>query len=185
MVSWLLVKMDNLAVFLTHNPLWKKSFPGDFRDLFSTILTGSRTPRYGSQTPLHHGSRTPGQSGAWIRVTRHTLQVKHSCSPTDTQGGTFVFHSLVYSQMKKSTALATMMSLPPRLKAMAGPPTLRPRGSRKCHHHRSTLSTTPKLLEHQLWVLTHLLLQMFMGFITVARPLTFECVHLYCVFVWV
>ncbi|KAF3848188.1 hypothetical protein F7725_021216 [Dissostichus mawsoni] len=26
---------------------------------------GSRTPHYGSQTPLHDGSRTPGQSGAW------------------------------------------------------------------------------------------------------------------------
>uniref|UniRef100_A0A3Q1EY02 Transcription elongation factor SPT5 n=1 Tax=Acanthochromis polyacanthus TaxID=80966 RepID=A0A3Q1EY02_9TELE len=28
-------------------------------------LTTSRTPHYGSQTPLHDGSRTPGQSGAW------------------------------------------------------------------------------------------------------------------------
>ncbi|KFO71672.1 Transcription elongation factor SPT5 [Cuculus canorus] len=27
--------------------------------------TGSRTPHYGSQTPLHDGSRTPAQSGAW------------------------------------------------------------------------------------------------------------------------
>ncbi|KAK2511764.1 Supt5h, partial [Columba livia] len=26
---------------------------------------GSRTPHYGSQTPLHDGSRTPAQSGAW------------------------------------------------------------------------------------------------------------------------
>lgn len=29
------------------------------------FVTGSRTPHYGSQTPLHDGSRTPGQSGAW------------------------------------------------------------------------------------------------------------------------
>uniref|UniRef100_A0A7N8WYM5 Transcription elongation factor SPT5 n=1 Tax=Mastacembelus armatus TaxID=205130 RepID=A0A7N8WYM5_9TELE len=31
----------------------------------STHGPGSRTPHYGSQTPLHDGSRTPGQSGAW------------------------------------------------------------------------------------------------------------------------
>lgn len=28
-------------------------------------ISGSRTPHYGSQTPLHDGSRTPAQSGAW------------------------------------------------------------------------------------------------------------------------
>lgn len=28
-------------------------------------VAGSRTPHYGSQTPLHDGSRTPAQSGAW------------------------------------------------------------------------------------------------------------------------
>lgn len=73
------------------------------------------------------------------------------------------------------------MAMVMSLKAMAGPPSLRPWGSQKSLHHRSTLSTTPKLLEHQLCELTHLQLQTCMGFISVARPLTFECVHLYCV----
>eukprot|EP00066_Takifugu_rubripes_P027665 XP_011616931.1 PREDICTED: uncharacterized protein LOC105418663 isoform X2 [Takifugu rubripes] len=94
-------------LFGPHNVV--EVFSGDFRDLSSTILTGSRTP-HGSQTLLHDGSRTPGQSGAWIPVTRHTLQ------------------------------------------AIAGPPTLRPRGTRKSHHRSSTLSTTPKPLEHQLCI---------------------------------
>lgn len=46
---------------------------GGFGDSVGTVWTngvfgvspGSRTPHYGSQTPLHDGSRTPAQSGAW------------------------------------------------------------------------------------------------------------------------
>lgn len=41
---------------------------GDRTELMDTRIsafTGSRTPHYGSQTPLHDGSRTPAQSGAW------------------------------------------------------------------------------------------------------------------------
>lgn len=75
-----------------------------------------------------------------------------------------------YSEMKKSTTLATMMSPPPRLKAMVGPPTLRLRGTQKSHHHRSTLSTIHKLLEHQLCELKHTTrLQMFIGCFSVPR----------------
>ncbi|XP_062275929.1 transcription elongation factor SPT5 [Scomber scombrus] len=33
--------------------------------VFELSAAGNRTPHYGSQTPLHDGSRTPGQSGAW------------------------------------------------------------------------------------------------------------------------
>lgn len=40
---------------------------GDRTELTDTRISipGSRTPHYGSQTPLHDGSRTPAQSGAW------------------------------------------------------------------------------------------------------------------------
>lgn len=34
-------------------------------DIATSDPAGSRTPHYGSQTPLHDGSRTPAQSGAW------------------------------------------------------------------------------------------------------------------------
>lgn len=38
---------------------------GQNKEHASLLYPGSRTPHYGSQTPLHDGSRTPAQSGAW------------------------------------------------------------------------------------------------------------------------
>ena len=36
------------------------------------LYDGSRTPHYGSMTPSHDGSRTPGQSGAWDPTVTNT-----------------------------------------------------------------------------------------------------------------
>lgn len=36
------------------------------------IVAGSRTPHYGSQTPLHEGNRTPSHGNAWDPTNANT-----------------------------------------------------------------------------------------------------------------
>lgn len=120
-------------------------------------LTGSRTPHYGSQTPLHDGSRTPGQSGAWDPSNPNTPSryLTHTHSHTHFKL-CFCFDTFCFlSGTKRSTTSATMTSPPRPLRATEGPPTLRPRVTQKSRLHRSTLSTTLRLLEHLLCECPH------------------------------
>lgn len=57
--------------------------------------------------------------------------------------------------MRRNTTLATMTSLPRPLRAMGEPLTLRPLVTQMYHLHRSTLSTTLKLLAHLLCEYQH------------------------------
>lgn len=115
------------------------------------FVTGSRTPHYGSQTPLHDGSRTPGQSGAWDPNNPNTpsRQEKNLCfiSQFNTTLNTSIypnFYVSFYADKMRIMSSAMMTSPPRLLRVMGARLILRPLAIQRYPLHRSIPNTILK-----------------------------------------